>query len=301
MKSGRWRFDATEETPPRLSANMFIAYDEDEDGFTFARKTRSKKAVDAPVPVSKPATSPAKPRASARTTTRSDSKTDSRATAPSSEADSTRPKRRSARLSGDKEEVVQILPPTDKGKRKRKSDELKSAENDRSGSPELPQNELQVDKKRDGTKIALPFADTPVINRNKEMRAMKSKVPNRRSSVNSRGRRASSLIESGTSNGRKPQVTRTYGTKKTPKAALKLRRFASLLSETSNQGQKQSQDELLLGFETEDLTSVATSLDARRLSDILLPNIFTQAKRNPNNKKKFRLTFLKSQQYHIQM
>jgi kinetochore protein Mis13/DSN1 len=45
-----------------------------------------------------------------------------------------------------------------------------------------------------GKKIALPFSDTPIINRNKEMR---KKTGNRRSSVGMRGRRASSLIESG--------------------------------------------------------------------------------------------------------
>ncbi|KAI1308528.1 Mis12-Mtw1 protein family-domain-containing protein [Xylaria venustula] len=43
-------------------------------------------------------------------------------------------------------------------------------------------------------KIALPFSDTPIINRNKEMR---KKTGNRRSSVGMRGRRASSLINSG--------------------------------------------------------------------------------------------------------
>ncbi|KPI39605.1 Kinetochore protein mis13 [Cyphellophora attinorum] len=50
-----------------------------------------------------------------------------------------------------------------------------------------------------GTKIALPFADTPVIRRNKEMR--ENKNGQRRSSLSSRGRRASSLIETGNSNG----------------------------------------------------------------------------------------------------
>lgn len=42
--------------------------------------------------------------------------------------------------------------------------------------------------------IALPFSDTPIINRNKEMR---KKTGNRRSSLGMRGRRASSLINSG--------------------------------------------------------------------------------------------------------
>ncbi|KAJ5481843.1 hypothetical protein N7475_000655 [Penicillium sp. IBT 31633x] len=54
-----------------------------------------------------------------------------------------------------------------------------------------------------GTKVALPVADTPVIQRNKEFRGGKSDKGNkgrRRSSLGMRGRRASSLIDSGTSN-----------------------------------------------------------------------------------------------------
>ncbi|KAG7000243.1 Kinetochore protein mis13 [Fusarium oxysporum f. sp. conglutinans] len=46
------------------------------------------------------------------------------------------------------------------------------------------------------TTIALPMSDTPIINRNKEMRK-KGGNSNRRSSLGNRGRRASSLIESG--------------------------------------------------------------------------------------------------------
>ena len=48
------------------------------------------------------------------------------------------------------------------------------------------------------TKIALPFSDTPIIRKNKAMREGKG---NRRSSLGLRGRRASSLIDSGNSNG----------------------------------------------------------------------------------------------------
>ena len=57
-----------------------------------------------------------------------------------------------------------------------------------------------VERTFDATKIALPFADTPIIRRNKEMR---KGVENghRRSSLGNRGRRASSLIDSGKSNG----------------------------------------------------------------------------------------------------
>lgn len=46
------------------------------------------------------------------------------------------------------------------------------------------------------TKIAVPMSDTPIINRNKEMRKKGGKG-NRRSSLGSRGRRASSLIQNG--------------------------------------------------------------------------------------------------------
>lgn len=60
---------------------------------------------------------------------------------------------------------------------------------------ELPKASERHEVSWDATKIALPFADTPIIRRNKEMR------DNRRSSLGMRGRRASSLIDSGKSNG----------------------------------------------------------------------------------------------------
>lgn len=52
------------------------------------------------------------------------------------------------------------------------------------------------------TKVALPAADTPVIQRNKELRGAKSDKGRRRSSLSRRGRRASDLIDSGASNGK---------------------------------------------------------------------------------------------------
>lgn len=53
-----------------------------------------------------------------------------------------------------------------------------------------------------GTKVTLHTADTPVIQRNKEFRGGKGDKGKRRSSLSMRGRRASSLIDSGTSNGK---------------------------------------------------------------------------------------------------
>jgi kinetochore protein Mis13/DSN1 len=52
-----------------------------------------------------------------------------------------------------------------------------------------------IDTSNQPTIITLPFSDTPVINRNKEMR--KQNKGTRRSSLGLRGRRASSLIENG--------------------------------------------------------------------------------------------------------
>lgn len=78
-------------------------------------------------------------------------------------------------------------------KKRRKGRPSKSKPEERNGfaSPE-----------QQGTKITLPMADTPVMQRNKEMRtAAKSEKGNRRSSLGMRGRRASSLIDSGASNG----------------------------------------------------------------------------------------------------
>ncbi|KAE8339501.1 hypothetical protein BDV24DRAFT_135699 [Aspergillus arachidicola] len=80
-------------------------------------------------------------------------------------------------------------------KKRKKGRPSKSHDDQRNGfvSPEPQQA---------GTsKITLPMADTPVIQRNKELRgAAKSGKGNRRSSLGMRGRRASSLIDSGASN-----------------------------------------------------------------------------------------------------
>jgi kinetochore protein Mis13/DSN1 len=66
-------------------------------------------------------------------------------------------------------------------------------------TPLPPQADVEGDPS--ATKIALPFADTPVIRKNKAMRERKSGKGDRRSSLGLRGRRASSLIDTGNSNG----------------------------------------------------------------------------------------------------
>ncbi|CAM1500712.1 Fc.00g098740.m01.CDS01 [Cosmosporella sp. VM-42] len=96
--------------------------------------------------------------------------------------------RRSTRLSGEK--LAEEEPQTNGASRRhgRRAEPPIRAVKDMEQSP-------QQDPSVQSAKIALPMSDTPVINRNKEMR--KKGNTNRRSSLGMRGRRASSLIESG--------------------------------------------------------------------------------------------------------
>ncbi|EXJ96045.1 hypothetical protein A1O1_01171 [Capronia coronata CBS 617.96] len=135
------------------------------------------------------------------------------------------PMRRSKRLSRDNEQKdgspAEKVPRDDKHKRRRQHPDEHPPETtetvdekESSHQPE-PVNKLENGNIEEGdtkenvpthredhsaTKIALPFADTPVIKRNKAMREGKVGKNERRSSLGLRGRRASSLIETGNSN-----------------------------------------------------------------------------------------------------
>lgn len=113
-----------------------------------------------------------------------------------------KPIRRSKRLSDENEQVKQASP--------HKAAHARShAKHVRSPSP-FNARPVTIEKKRkkgaEGVeeekimRIQLPFADTPVIKRNKEMRKG-SAEGNRRSSSGMRGKRASSLIDEGRGNG----------------------------------------------------------------------------------------------------
>jgi kinetochore protein Mis13/DSN1 len=196
------------------------AYDEDDDGFQFSRRTskRTTKAQAAlapePIPEEAPAKSarsqdplPAKPTARRKKTS---------ITVVDIDVSDAQKRRRSTRLSGDKEQLEvrpkSTEPPVARRTKKNAAVEKRQITPAPEAQPEQKtafigsktptQNELTVAKKRDpnAQRIMLPFADTPVINRNKEMRKG-SKDGHRRSSTGLRGRRASSLIDSGMSNG----------------------------------------------------------------------------------------------------
>lgn len=89
---------------------------------------------------------------------------------------------------------VSDAPVEEKKRRKGRPSKSRIEERDGFQSPEPHEREAGT------SKVALPLADTPVIQRNKDMRGAKS-GKQRRDSLGMRGRRASSLIDSGASNG----------------------------------------------------------------------------------------------------
>ena len=194
-------------------------YDEEDDGFAFTR-TRSKraKAALATKPV-EPVAEEVHEEASRPATTKKTRKKSlgSVETKPAKKAESESKPRRSTRNSGDKI-LVEPLPVEVKKRRPKEKAPPKPApgeadepeplraDAEAADSVDIIQSTSQVqvhpmEGTNDVTKIALPFADTPIIRRNKEMRKGGGDG-SRRSSLGMRGRRASSLIDSGKSNGK---------------------------------------------------------------------------------------------------
>ena len=183
-----------------------IAYEEEDNGFPFTR-TRAKKAKAEPVLPSMTEETQQESRAEPPPPKRPRKKSVGSPN-PSAGENEVKIVRRSARHSGEHEKES-ADPPVLQVKKKRKdrgSSELK-ADQSVEGSqapPDRPQQDISQDHTQpieisfDATKIALPFADTPRIQRNKDMRKTNAA---RRSSLGLRGRRASSLIDAGKSTG----------------------------------------------------------------------------------------------------
>lgn len=178
-----------------------------------ARRGRPKQNKEAspqqPAPALVPAPAPAPvPRRNAkrRSSQMSDDQEEAQTPPQPPPGPAQRTTRRRGRPSAEKVEKVEKEPvkATTNGvanKKKKRIEEVQEEE-------EEPQEEVQAiestpreePRGRNGTnaleskKIALPFSDTPIMNRNKEMRR---KTGARRSSLGMRGRRASSLIENG--------------------------------------------------------------------------------------------------------
>ncbi|KAL6715440.1 hypothetical protein ACLMJK_006401 [Lecanora helva] len=206
-------------------------YEEDDNGFPFTR-SRVKKARANPVNPATIEEDKPEQQKEPKPTKRPSKKSTSTDDAPAEKNVEEAPRRRSARHS-DEHEKRQTSIPANRGqveksnhenlrspdtvsgkdppplqvKKKRKhrgSDEKKTDQGDKvpQSANKTPQNEPSQDVTQpievtfDATKIALPFADTPRIQRNKDMRKTNAA---RRSSLGLRGRRASSLIDSGKS------------------------------------------------------------------------------------------------------
>ncbi|KAL2204007.1 hypothetical protein CC79DRAFT_1336647 [Sarocladium strictum] len=198
----------------RLAASGDI---ESDDDFKFVRKSKRAKTEEAPEPVKRstrgrPAASKSKEAPPAtrkdddifytKTSTAAGRKPSRRKASPDASIEEPQPKvpkratRKSTRRAAgdDAEEAGDVLeeprasgaamtrPASKKGKATRST---------RAATDEPSHHEPSVAS----SKITLPMSDTPIINRNKEMR--KKGGSTRRSSLGSRGRRASSLIENG--------------------------------------------------------------------------------------------------------
>lgn len=182
---------------------LVLDYDEEDDGFAFSR-TRSKKSKAEPPKRPEPITEVLQEeKVGVALTKKPRKKSVDLQSAVLLEIPVKEKRRRSPRNSADHQTTAD--PPPLHVKKKRVKDNKTSKrhtnESMQSGplaslqDRELPKATERHEISWDATKITLPFADTPIIRRNKEMR------DNRRSSLGMRGRRASSLIDSGKSNG----------------------------------------------------------------------------------------------------
>ena len=189
-------------------------YDEEDDGFMFTR-TRSKRAKAARTNP-QPETIVEERQETVPVPTRSrKNRSSDTPSAPDKEDQALKVrKKRSARTSGDKKPAEEEEEKAKGGRRAVGRDDAKDSQTRPTEEPSktaqrrgVAEDSIDVvggishvERSRDATKIALPFADTPVIRRNKEMRKG-ADTGHRRSSLGMRGRRASSLIDGGKSNG----------------------------------------------------------------------------------------------------
>ncbi|KAI9751375.1 MAG: hypothetical protein M4579_006098 [Chaenotheca gracillima] len=165
------------------SRKKTASYEEEaDDGFKFTR-TRSKKVQPPPpIPESPQSEKRAPPARRKKSLSTSGGQHDAR------EKEVTRPRRKSPRFSGGSaHEDERIKQPEKK---------VRTPSNAQQRSPQVSDQASGDSENKESKQIALPFSDTPVISRNKEFRKNPGSG-HRRSSIGLRGRRASSLIDSG--------------------------------------------------------------------------------------------------------
>ena len=169
---------------------------------TKAKRTKAAPAPRLPDPIQEEP--PPEPRPAPTKKSRKKSVEPSAPSAKEKEAPAA-PRRRSTRNSGDKIVEPQELQIPKRRSKRTSTEKMQQAQKheDHTAQREVARKRAPSPDRAEGSsesmKISLPFADTPIIRRNKEMR--KGSGESRRSSLSLRGRRASSLIDSGTSNG----------------------------------------------------------------------------------------------------
>ncbi|KAK1754636.1 Mis12-Mtw1 protein family-domain-containing protein [Echria macrotheca] len=190
----------------RLAATS--VYDEADGDFTFTRATKRARTVPEPEPEVENATAAPVKKSGGRAPRSNTTKKRASSPLPSPPSTAAVPKKRGrpkARDSVDKIAQVEEEQPAPAPKPKAP----------RAGGSRAKRGQVKDDEQLDfvaGTpvgrpggeagvvesqQIALPFSDTPIISRNKEMRKKGGASGARRSSLGMRGRRASSLIDNG--------------------------------------------------------------------------------------------------------
>ena len=186
---------------------MILAYDEEVDGLVFTR-TRSKRPKPEPVLPSMVEEDRSESQVERPPPKKSRKKSVDPPVEPATEGKAELNRRRSPRNSGEHEKEGTDPPVLQVKKRRRDRKPSEPAADQNVEKPQTTQDQPRHDTAQDhtqpieitfdATKFALPFADTPRIQRNKEMRKTNAA---RRSSLGLRGRRASSLIDTGKSTG----------------------------------------------------------------------------------------------------
>ncbi|KAI2779660.1 Mis12-Mtw1 protein family-domain-containing protein [Daldinia loculata] len=217
--------------PKRRRSSRLASYDEQDGDFHFTRGSKRAKTQPEPIPEDEPAPAPAPAPVPIPLPRRGRPKQNKdrepqpappvQPVQPAQPAPRRNAKRRSTQITSDQDEVQTPAPPPPPPQRttrkrgrpsvdKTEKEPAKVTNGVSKKQKERIEEEVQEeaiqstpvdehkgkgrDNASDSKKIALPFSDTPIINRNKEMRR---KTGARRSSLGMRGRRASSLIDNG--------------------------------------------------------------------------------------------------------
>ncbi|KAJ5793463.1 hypothetical protein N7457_000062 [Penicillium paradoxum] len=203
-----------EESTKKLGKRPAVVYEEDAEGFQFSLlpSKKSRPSIESIPENAPPKSTPKRGRPRKNQTGNETTPSEVPAQGKSVELPTRRPTRGTAKTTHIEQEIQTTN--TMRSSRKRDSPEHQPEmkKSKKAGRPPKTKSQLPVPESNAykspvqppaGTKVALPVADTPVIQRNKEFRGGKGDKGDRgrrRSSLGMRGRRASSLIDSGTSN-----------------------------------------------------------------------------------------------------